>query len=134
MTVQCRTHRFAAASAASAACSRVFFCCRPWRWLRRSTRCPHGTTVPPRQAIFEFVQTTTDTASPKFVRPEDRIATFDQDGTLWVEHPMYTQVMYCLDRVPALVKEKPELERRRAVQDGAVRRPRGDREALDGGP
>ena len=42
--------------------------------------------------------------------PEDRIATFDQDGTLWVEHPMYTQVVYCLERVPALVQEKPELE------------------------
>ena len=33
--------------------------------------------------------------------PEDRVATFDQDGTPWVEHPMYTQVMYCLERVPA---------------------------------
>jgi phosphoserine phosphatase len=43
------------------------------------------------------------------VPPEARIATFDQDGTLWVEHPMYTQVVYCLERVPALVKEKPEL-------------------------
>ena len=41
--------------------------------------------------------------------PAERIATFDQDGTLWVEHPMYSQVMYCLDRVPALVKAKPEL-------------------------
>ena len=50
-----------------------------------------------------------DAASPKFVPPEERIATFDQDGTLWVEHPIYTQVMYCLDRVPALVAKKPEL-------------------------
>ena len=41
--------------------------------------------------------------------PEERIATFDQDGTLWVEHPIYTQVIYCLDRVPAVVKAKPEL-------------------------
>ena len=40
---------------------------------------------------------------------EERIATFDQDGTLWVEHPIYTQVMYCLEKVPALVKAKPEL-------------------------
>src|SRR5207253_596036 len=39
----------------------------------------------------------------------ERIATFDQDGTLWVEHPMYSQVMYCLERVPAVVKAKPEL-------------------------
>ena len=41
--------------------------------------------------------------------PAERIATFDQDGTLWVEQPIYSQVMYCLDRVPELVKAKPEL-------------------------
>jgi phosphoglycolate phosphatase-like HAD superfamily hydrolase len=64
---------------------------------------------PAKQAIVEFVHATTDQASPKFVPPEERIATFDQDGTLWVEHPMYTQVVYCLDRVPAVVKAKPEL-------------------------
>jgi phosphoglycolate phosphatase-like HAD superfamily hydrolase len=61
-----------------------------------------------KKAIVTFVQATT-TTGPNFVAPEARIATFDQDGTLWVEHPMYAQVMYCLDRVPALVKEKPEL-------------------------
>jgi len=55
------------------------------------------------------VQATTDKTSPKFVPPEARIATFDQDGTLWVEQRMYTQVIYCLDRVPAVVKAKPEL-------------------------
>jgi len=60
-------------------------------------------------AINEFVHATTDQSSPKFVPPEERIATFDQDGTLWVEHPIYTQVVYCLDRVPAVVREKPEL-------------------------
>jgi phosphoglycolate phosphatase-like HAD superfamily hydrolase len=62
-----------------------------------------------KKAIVEFVRTTTDEMSPKFVPPEARIATFDQDGTLWVEHPMYTQVVYCLDRVPAVVRAKPEL-------------------------
>ena len=46
---------------------------------------------------------------PEVRAAAERIATFDQDGTLWVEHPMYSQVVYCLDRVPALVKEKPEL-------------------------
>jgi hypothetical protein len=44
------------------------------------------------------------------VPPEERVAEFDQDGTLWVEHPLYTQVVYYLDRVPAIVKEKPELK------------------------
>jgi phosphoglycolate phosphatase-like HAD superfamily hydrolase len=43
------------------------------------------------------------------VPPAERIATFDQDGTLWVSHPMYSQVMYCLDRVSAVVKAKPKL-------------------------
>jgi phosphoserine phosphatase len=64
---------------------------------------------PAKQAVIEFVRATTTQGSPQFVRPEDRIAAFDQDGTLWVEHPMYSQVMYCLERVPALVKAKPEL-------------------------
>jgi phosphoglycolate phosphatase-like HAD superfamily hydrolase len=64
---------------------------------------------PAKQAIINFVKATTDQSSPNFVAPEARIATFDQDGTLWVSHPMYTQVVYCLERVPALVKAKPEL-------------------------
>ena len=62
-----------------------------------------------KQAIVAFVKETTDQASPKFVPPAERIATFDQDGTLWVEHPIYSQAMYCLERVPAVVKAKPEL-------------------------
>jgi phosphoglycolate phosphatase-like HAD superfamily hydrolase len=63
-----------------------------------------------KQAIIEFVKATTTQGSPQFVAPEARIATFDQDGTLWVEHPMYTQIVYCLERVPALVKRSPELK------------------------
>jgi len=63
-----------------------------------------------KQAIVEFVKATTTQGNPQFVPPEARIATFDQDGTLWVEHPMYTQVVYCLERVPALVKTRPELK------------------------
>jgi phosphoglycolate phosphatase-like HAD superfamily hydrolase len=62
-----------------------------------------------KQALLAFVKDTTTQGSTKFVPPAERIATFDQDGTLWVEHPMYSQVMYILDRVPALVKAKPEL-------------------------
>src|SRR5215831_2310717 len=52
-----------------------------------------------KRAIVEFVHATT-TPGAAFVPPDARIATFDQDGTLWVEHPMYSQVIYCLDRVP----------------------------------
>jgi phosphoserine phosphatase len=71
---------------------------------------PSWNDGPAKQAILHFVKTTTDPASPKFVPPEARLATFDQDGTLWVEHPLYTQVVYCLERVPAVVAKKPELK------------------------
>src|SRR6476660_1159927 len=70
---------------------------------------PSWNDGPTKQAVTEFVKATTTQGSPQFVPPEERIATFDQDGTLWVEHPIYTQVMYCLEQVPALVKAKPEL-------------------------
>jgi phosphoglycolate phosphatase-like HAD superfamily hydrolase len=62
-----------------------------------------------KQAIFDFVRATINRSSPSYVFPEDRIAVFDQDGTLWVEQPMYTQVVYCLERVPAVVAKRPEL-------------------------
>jgi phosphoglycolate phosphatase-like HAD superfamily hydrolase len=70
---------------------------------------PSWNDGPAKQAIVAFVKATTTKGGPQFVPQPERIATFDQDGTLWVEHPMYSQVMYCLERVPALVKEKPEL-------------------------
>lgn len=62
-----------------------------------------------KQAILNFVHVTTSSSSPHFVPAADRIACFDQDGTTWVEQPIYSQVVYCLNRVPALVKAKPEL-------------------------
>ncbi len=70
---------------------------------------PSWNERPAKQAIVSFVQKITDKSNPAYVPPEERIATFDQDGTLWVEQSMYTQVRFCLDRVPAVVKEKPEL-------------------------
>jgi phosphoserine phosphatase len=79
-----------------------------------------------KQAIVDFVKATTDSASPKFVPPEDRIATFDQDGTLWVEHPVYSFVMYALDRVPAVVKAKPHLAKAEPFKTAMS----GDREAI----
>ena len=54
------------------------------------------------------MKATTDKAGPQYVPPELRIATFDQDGTLWVEHPIYTQAMFAFDRVTALAPEHPE--------------------------
>ena len=81
---------------------------------------------PAKQAIMAFVKETTTQGSPKFVPPAERIATFDQDGTLWVEHPIYSQVVYCLDRVPAVVKAKPELAKEEPFKTVLS----GDREAI----
>jgi phosphoglycolate phosphatase-like HAD superfamily hydrolase len=71
---------------------------------------PSWNSGPARNAIIEFVRATTDPGSAQFVPPAERIATFDQDGTLWTEHPIYAQLVYCLDRVPAVVAAKPELK------------------------
>jgi phosphoglycolate phosphatase-like HAD superfamily hydrolase len=71
---------------------------------------PSWNDGPAKQAILDFVRVTTARTGPDYVSPEQRIAAFDQDGTLWVEHPLYTQVVYCLDRIPVVVKEKPELK------------------------
>ena len=87
---------------------------------------PSWNDGPAKQAILNFVKTTTDKSSSNFVPPEQRIAEFDQDGTLWVEHPVYTQVIYCLEHVPPLVKEKPELKNRQPFKTVLS----GDREAI----
>jgi phosphoglycolate phosphatase-like HAD superfamily hydrolase len=79
-----------------------------------------------KQAILDFVVATTQEGRPTFVPPAERIATFDQDGTLWVEHPMYSQVIYCLDRVPALVAAKPGLKEVEPFKTVLT----GDREAI----
>ena len=87
---------------------------------------PSWNDGPAKQAIVKFVHATTDAASPNFVPVAERIATFDQDGTLWVEHPIYTQLVYCFDRVPALVKAKPELAKVEPFRTVLT----GDREAI----
>jgi hypothetical protein len=79
---------------------------------------PSWNDGPAKSAIIGLVKSTTDTASPNFVPPDARIATFDQDGTTWVEHPVYTQVVYCLERGG---EGKAASEGGGAVQDRAVR-------------
>jgi phosphoglycolate phosphatase-like HAD superfamily hydrolase len=71
---------------------------------------PSWNEGPAKKAIVDFVAATTVQRSPHFVPAAERVAAFDQDGTLWVEKPMYTQVIYCLDHVAPLVKERPELK------------------------
>jgi hypothetical protein len=63
---------------------------------------------PAKRAILECIREVTNPASSSYVQPADRIATFDQDGTLWVEHPIYTQVVFALDRVVALEPQHPQ--------------------------
>jgi phosphoglycolate phosphatase-like HAD superfamily hydrolase len=61
-----------------------------------------------KQAIVAFVADVTRQGSPDFVPTPERIATFDNDGTLWIEQPMYVQFAYALDRVKALAPLHPE--------------------------
>ena len=89
---------------------------------------PSWNDGPTKQAIVEFVRVTTDQGSPKFVPPEARIATFDNDGTLWVEQPIYTQVVFAIDRVVALAPKHPEWKDAGALQGHPEPRPRGDGE------
>jgi len=61
-----------------------------------------------KQSILAFVEKVTTPGSPDFVPPAERIATFDNDGTLWVEYPMYTQVLFAFDRIKELAPQHPE--------------------------
>jgi hypothetical protein len=61
-----------------------------------------------KQAIVEFVAKVTKAGAPDFVPPAERIATFDNDGTLWAEQPMYFQLLFALDRVKALAPQHPD--------------------------
>jgi len=69
---------------------------------------PSWNDGPAKKAILEFVAAVTDEKSPDYVAPAERIATFDNDGTLWVEYPMYTQALFAFDRVKALAPQHPE--------------------------
>ncbi len=61
-----------------------------------------------KQAILGFVSKVTKEGDPAFVPPAERIAVFDNDGTLWAEQPLYFQVLFALDRVKAMAPEHPE--------------------------
>src|SRR3954451_18833106 len=69
---------------------------------------PSWNATPTKQAIVEFVGRVTTVGGPDFVAPTERIATFDNDGTLWVEQPMYVQLAFALDRVRAMAPLHPE--------------------------
>jgi len=82
---------------------------------------PSWNDGPNKQAIADFVGRVTREGSPDFVAPADRIAVFDNDGTLWSEQPIYFQFAFALDRVKALAPQHPEWKTTqpfKAVLDG----------------
>ena len=89
--------------------------------LRAADPLPSWNDGASKKAILDFVTRVTNEGGPDFVRPADRIATFDNDGTLWCEQPMYVQLAFALDRVKALAGEHPEWKEKqpfKAVLDG----------------
>ncbi len=69
---------------------------------------PSWNDGPAKSAIVDFVTAVTTEGGPDFVPADERIATFDNDGTLWIEQPVYTQFAFALDRVKALAPQHPE--------------------------
>ncbi len=69
-----------------------------------------------KQSILDFVDRVTDPASPDFVPRAERIATFDNDGNLWAEKPLYFQLIFAMDRVKAMAPEHPEWARTQPFQ------------------
>ena len=87
---------------------------------------PSWNDTAPKKAIIAFVEKVTKEGSPDFVRPEERIATFDNDGTLWAEQPIYFQFAFAIDRVKALAPQHPEWKKQQPF--AAVLS--GDKEAM----
>jgi hypothetical protein len=87
---------------------------------------PSWNEGPTKARIVSFVKEATTPAGPRFVAPEDRIATFDQDGTLWTEHPLYTEAMFALDRLRRLAPEHPEWKQEEPFKSVLS----GDRDAI----
>ena len=82
---------------------------------------PSWNEGPAKKAITDFVARVTKQGSPDFVLPGERIATFDNDGTLWTEQPLYVQMAFVLDRVKELAPKHPEWKQQqpfKAVLDG----------------
>ena len=73
-----------------------------------SDRLPSWNDNATKKAIVTFVERVTKQGSPEFVPEAERIATFDNDGTLWAEQPMYFQLLFALDRVTILALQHPE--------------------------
>ena len=82
-----------------------------------------------KQAITRFVDEVTTAGGPNFVPPAERIAVFDNDGTLWAEQPVYFQFVFAIDRVKALAPQHPEWKEKQPFK-GALE---GDLKAIFSG-
>ena len=69
---------------------------------------PSWNNTAPKQAILQFVKKVTKAGSPEFVAPAERIATFDNDGCLWAEQPMYVQAFFIFDQIKKMAPQHPE--------------------------
>ena len=69
-----------------------------------------------KKTIISFVNEVTDETNPNFVKPADRIATFDNDGTLWSEQPLYFQFQFALDRIKEMAPDHPEWKDNKLLQ------------------
>ena len=76
--------------------------------VRAEGALPSWSDADARRAIIAFVDRVTTRGSPDYVPPAERIAVFDNDGTLWSEQPTYVQLAFALDRVKALAPQRPE--------------------------
>jgi hypothetical protein len=93
--------------------------------VQKSDPLPSWNEGKTKHSIIDFVNEVTDKASPNYVQPTDRIATFDNDGTLWSEQPYYFQLQFAIDRVKALAPEHPEWKNNplfKAVLDNDIKK------------
>ena len=94
------------------------------RGVAQTDPLPSWNEGPSRQAIMKFISAAVQRGGPGFVAPADRIAVFDNDGTLWAEQPIYFQFAFALDRVKALAPQHPEWKTTqpfKAVIDGDMK-------------
>ncbi len=92
----------------------VFVCCpdatrcATAQHARQQNPLPSWNSGPTKTAILDFVRQVTTKGTPDFVRPEERITVFDNDGTLWAEQPAYFQLLFAMDRVQQLAPQHPQ--------------------------
>ena len=100
--------RWAARLGAAAMALLLAACAAPRQQAASVDELPSWNDGPSRTAIVEFVRAVTRSGGPDFVAADERIAVFDNDGTLWSEQPLYFQMIFALDQVKAMAPQHPE--------------------------